>query len=150
MTTLWFDDLEVGMSFDSEPRTISDAEVASFCELSGDFHPLHTDDEFARRSPFGARLVHGAMVLSMATGMRSTLPFVGEPLVAFAEIRSWKFQKPVFIGDTLRAVTIISELTPTSKPGRGIVVQRVEMRNQDDEMVNSGDMVNLIRSRPVD
>ncbi|MDT0203059.1 MaoC/PaaZ C-terminal domain-containing protein [Nocardioides sp. AE5] len=146
--TVWFDDLAEGMEFTSRGRTLTESDVVSFCGVSGDFHPLHVDAVHAAESPFGERLVHGALVLSVATGQRSLLEFLGESLVAFLEIRSWRFVEPVFIGDTVRTTTVVSGLQPTSRPGRGVVVQDVSVRNQRGEVVQEGKMVNLLRSRP--
>ncbi len=147
MSELWFDDLVLGTSWTSAGRTVTEADVVAFCGVSGDFHPLHTDAEYAARSRFGARLVHGALVLSLATGQRGRLPFVGEALVAFLEIRRWEMRAPVHIGDTVRTRTTIADLRPTSDGVRGVVVQRVEVLNQRDEVVHEGEMVNVVRCR---
>lgn len=148
MNELWFEDLSTGRAWTSTGRTLTEADVVAFCGVSGDFHPLHVDAEYAARSPFGARLVHGALVLSVATGQRGQLPFVGEALVAFVEIRSWAMHKPVHIGDTVRTRTTIEEVRATSDAVRGIVVQRVEVLNQRNEVVHDGEMVNVVRTRP--
>lgn len=147
---MWFDDLVEGMSFDSPGRTVTEAAVELFSGVSGDFHPLHIDAQYALQTPFGQRIAHGALVLSMAVGLRSQLPFTGEALVAFAEIRSWRFVLPVFIGDTIRVRTEIAELRLTSRPERGVAVQKVQVRNHRDEVVQEGEMVNLLLVRRAD
>ena len=148
MSELWFDELKRGNGWTSTGRTLTEADLVAFCGVSGDFHPLHVDAEYAARSRFGARLVHGALVLSVATGQRGQLPFVGEALVAFVEIRSWVMRTPVHLGDTVRTRTTIVELRSTSDAARGVVVQRVEVLNQRDEVVHEGEMVNVVRARP--
>lgn len=148
MNDLWFDDLVPGSEWTSTGRTLTEADLVAFCGISGDFHPLHVDAEYAARSRFGARLVHGALVLSVATGQRGQLPFVGEALVAFVEIRSWVMRAPVHLGDTVRTRTTLVELRPTSDGTRGVVVQAVEVLNQRDEVVHRGEMVNVVRTRP--
>ncbi|MBM0126170.1 MaoC/PaaZ C-terminal domain-containing protein [Pimelobacter simplex] len=148
MSDLWFDDLERGAAWTSTGRTLTEADLVAFCGVSGDFHPLHVDAEYAARSRFGRRLVHGALVLSVATGQRGQLPFVGEALVAFVEIRSWVMRAPVHLGETVRTRTTIVELRTTSDATRGVVVQRVEVLNQRDEVVHEGEMVNVVRARP--
>jgi 3-hydroxybutyryl-CoA dehydratase len=149
MSELWFEDLCVGDEWESPGRTMTEADVVGFCGLSGDFHPLHTDAVYAASSPFGARLVHGALVLSVATGQRGVLPFVGPALIAFLEIRSWRFVAPVLIGDTVRTRTVVSDLHLARSGDRGVVVQAVEVRNQRDELVQLGEMTNLLRLRSV-
>lgn len=147
MAELWFDDLALGQTWTSAGRTLTEADVVAFCGISGDFHPLHTDVEHAARSPFGARLVHGALVLSVATGQRSQLPFVGAPLVAFLEVRSWAMRAPVLIGDTVRTRTTLTGLRPASDGRRGVVTQEVEVLNQRGEVVHAGEMVNMLWTR---
>lgn len=147
MSDLWFDDLVAGTVWTSTGRTLTEADLVAFCGVSGDFHPLHVDAEYAARSRFGSRLVHGALVLSVATGQRGQLPFVGEALVAFVEIRSWAMRAPVRLGDTVRTRTTIADLRATSDGVRGVVVQLVEVLNQRDEVVHEGEMVNVVRAR---
>src|SRR3954447_12800197 len=124
MTGLWFDDAEIGMSYQTAARTVTEADLVNFAGVSGDFHELHTDAELMRASPFGERIAHGALILSIVTGLRGRLGIFDAPLIAFAEIRGWRFVKPVLIGDTIRARNETVERRPTSKPDRGILVQR--------------------------
>jgi acyl dehydratase len=145
MTGLWFDDAALGMSFDTAARTVTEADVVNFAGVSGDFHELHTDAELMRSSPFGERIAHGALILSMVTGLRGRLGIFDDTLIAFAEIRRWRFVRPVLIGDTIRARNEIVELRATSKPDRGVMVQRVEVVNQRDEIVQEGEMVNIVK-----
>jgi acyl dehydratase len=144
---LYFDDLAVGDRFVSARRTITEADIVGFAGLSGDFNPLHTDAVFAAEATFGARVAHGALILSVATGLRQQSGLWAGTLKALLEIRSWRFQAPVFPGDTIAAVTIISELRPTASAGQGVVVQRVEVVNQDERVVQAGELVGLVRTR---
>src|SRR4051794_34489401 len=138
MTGLWFDDMAIGMSYDTAARTVTEADVVNFAGVSGDFHELHTDAELMRASPFGERIAHGALILSMVTGLRGQSRTFDGTLIAFAEIRSWRFLKPVLIGDTIRAHNEVVEVRPTSKPDRGLVVQRVTVLNQHGDPVQAG------------
>ncbi|WP_033287630.1 MaoC/PaaZ C-terminal domain-containing protein [Amycolatopsis jejuensis] len=145
---MWFEDFIVGEMFETVARTVTEADVVTFSGLSGDMHPLHTDAEYAKATPFGQRVVHGALVLSLAVGLRGRTGRFDDTLIAFLEIRSWQFRRPVFIGDTVHARNEVVEARASSKPGRGVVVQRVEVVNQEGEVVQSGDMVTLVRQRP--
>jgi len=145
----YFEDMPVGRQWVSQRRTITEADVASFAGLSGDFNPLHVDQVFAEAGPFGKRVVHGLLVLSIATGLRQQSGVFYGVVRAFAEVRSWKFTKPVFIGDTVCAVTTVVEARPTSKPGQGVVEQRVDVVNQHGEIVQTGIFVTIIAARPV-
>ena len=68
---LYFDDLEVGQTFESAGRTITNHDVMTFAGLSGDNNELHTNDEYARNSPFGQRIAHGLLVVAITTGLTS-------------------------------------------------------------------------------
>ena len=144
----FFDDMQVGDRWVSGRRTLTEADVTNFAGCSGDFNPLHVDDVFAASGAFGRRVVHGALVLSVATGLRQQMGIFNGTLKALLEIRSWRFLRPVFIGDTITAVTTVEERTETSKPDQGIVVQRVDVVNQRGETVQSGQLVSLVRCRP--
>lgn len=144
---LYFEDLSVGMKWESSGRTITEADVVNFAGVSGDFNPLHMDDEFARRTLYGKRIAHGALVLSVVTGLRQRMGLFDDTLIGFLEIRSWRFLKPVFIGDTIRAVSEVRELREASKADRGVIVQHVQVRNQRGEIVQEGEFVTLVRRR---
>ena len=140
--------MTVGRQWVTQRRTITEADVSTFAGLSGDFNPLHVDETFAAQGPFGRRVVHGLLVLSIATGLRQQSGVFYGVVRAFAEVKSWRFLKPVFMGDTVMVVTTVVEARPTSKPGQGIVEQRVDVVNQDGEIVQSGIFVTMIAGRP--
>lgn len=144
---LWFDDVRVGLSFATAAQTITESDVVNFAGLSGDHHEVHTNAEMMRDSAFGGRLVHGALVLSLVTGLRSRTGRFDESIIALAEIRSWKFETPVLIGDTVRVHSEVVEVREVSAPGRGIVIERIEVRNQRGETVQHGEMVTMLRRR---
>ncbi|MET9262573.1 MaoC/PaaZ C-terminal domain-containing protein [Amycolatopsis sp. NPDC004079] len=143
----WFEDLPAGHAFETPARTVTETDLVAFSGLSWDVHALHTDAEHARATPFGERIAHGALVLSMAVGLRARTGYFDDTLLAFLEIRSWQFLAPVRIGDTIRVRNEVTEARRTSNPSRGVVVQRVEVVNQDDTVVQAGEMVSLMRCR---
>jgi acyl dehydratase len=144
---LHFEDVEVGFRFETPRRTVTEADLVAFAGLSGDFNPLHTDAVFAADSIYGERIAHGALVLSLATGLRQRVGLFDGTLMGLLEIRSWRFKAPVLIGDTIRIANEVTELRPTSKPDRGIMVQRVEVIKQDDTVAAEGELVLLLRRR---
>jgi len=144
---LLFEDLAVGMRFDTPGRTITEADLVNFAGVSGDYNPLHTDEEFARTTLFGRRVAHGTLVLSLTAGLRQRTGVFEGTLLALLEIRSWRFLKPVFIGDTVRVTTTIQDVRETSNSERGVVVQHIDVVNQRGETVQQGELVSLIRRR---
>lgn len=147
MTALTFDDLELGFRFETASRTVTEADIVAFCGVSGDFNPLHTDALFAAGTPYGERIAHGALVLSLATGLRQRTGLFDGTLLGLLEIRTWTFRAPVRIGDTIRVVNEVIELRETSSPGRGIVVQRVDVLNQLADVVQTGEFVLMVARR---
>jgi acyl dehydratase len=143
----YYEDLKIGMKFPTPRRTITEADLMNFAGVSGDYNRLHTDEEFARTTIFGRRVAHGTLVLSISQGLRQRAGVFEGTLMALLEIRSWRFLKPVFIGDTVGVETEVADLRETSQPDRGVVVQRVRIRNQREEIVQEGELVSLIRRR---
>ncbi len=144
---LYFEDLAEGVAFETGRRTVTEADVVNFAGVSGDFNPLHVDAVHAATTPFGRQVAHGLLVLSMVSGLRQRTGVFDGSLVAFLEIRSWRFLRPVFPGDTIRARAEVVQRRETKDPARGVVVQRVEVFNQRDEVVQSGELVLLVRRR---
>jgi acyl dehydratase len=144
---LYFQDVEVGFRFETPRRTVTEADLVNFAGVSGDFNPLHSDKLFAEQSLYGERIAQGTLVLSIVTGLRQRAGLFDGTLMGFLEIRRWRFLVPVRIGDTIRVVNEITELRETSKPDRGIMVQRVDVLNQDETVVQSGEFVTMLRRR---
>ena len=91
------EDLHIGRSAEIV-RLVDDATVRAFAEVSGDFNPLHMDEDYARRTPFRGRIAHGALIASFISGvLGNELPGPGAIFVGM-DIR---FQRPVRIGDTV-------------------------------------------------
>ena len=144
----FFEDLELGQSWRTASRTITEADVTSFAGISGDFNPIHVDAEHAASTEFGERVVHGALVLAVATGLRQQQGAFRGSLKAWVGMREWRFQAPVRFGDTIHVVTEIVGRRETSDPSTGLVEQEVQVRNQLHDLVASGIFVTLMHRRP--
>jgi acyl dehydratase len=138
------------MRFETPRRTVTEADLVHFAGVSGDFNPLHMDEVFAKTTMFGRRVAHGTLVLAISQGLRQSSGDFHGTLMALLEIRAWRFLKPVFIGDTVGVTTEVGELRQTSRPDRGVFVQRVQVTNQRGEVVQEGELVSLIRRRSSD
>lgn len=147
METKYFEDFRVGEVFRNPSRTATDSHFALFAAITGDAHPIHYDDEYAKRTIFSRRVAHGLLVTSMgALGASNLSPLLEESMVAFLE-QSSRFVRPVFIGDTLSPEFEVVELV--SKGDRGLMRLRVVIRNQRGETVLEGHHLYLLKSRPV-
>ena len=131
----YFEEFAPGDRFVSGGHTVSEAEVYSFAGLTGDYNPLHVNEEYAKTATvFKTRVAHGLFGVALAAGMVYQLGINEGTTMALLETTE-QFKAPLFIGDTVHAVVIVDETRPTSKPDRGIVKMQVELRNQRDELV---------------
>jgi acyl dehydratase len=142
----WFSEFEVGQEFTSMGRTITEADVVSFAGISGDFNPLHTDQSFAEKTPFGQRIAHGMLSASISTGLGQTLGiFEGTTLALMSQVFTYK--APVFFGDTIRLRLTVDSVKASSKGGKGTVVFSSDILKQDDTVVVAGSWTVLFRDR---
>jgi acyl dehydratase len=141
----YFEEFEIGDTFVTPRRTITETDLIQFAGMSGDYNPIHTDHVYAADSPYGQPVVYGLLVLSVVTGLTARLGIFDGTIIAMLGIDNWKFAGPVFVGDTIHVrMTIISK-RETSRPDRGIMVRGYEVLNQRDEVVQTGSMTLMIR-----
>ncbi|HLF02784.1 MAG TPA: MaoC/PaaZ C-terminal domain-containing protein [Anaerolineales bacterium] len=134
---LTFDQFNIGDTFVSQARTVTEADVVAFAGLSGDFNPLHTDEEFGKTTPFGARIAHGMLVAAMASGMANwTGVFDGTTLALMEQIIQYKGVTK--FGDTVHLELKVLDKRETSKPDRGVVAFETHVRNQEGKAVIEG------------
>jgi 3-hydroxybutyryl-CoA dehydratase len=143
---MYFEEFEIGTEVTSPSRTITEADVVAFAGLSGDYTQLHTDAEFAKGTPFGQRIAHGVLVLSIATGLAARLGFIEGTALAFREL-ACKFSLPVFFGDTIHMRARCKELKPMPRLGGGLVVFDMWVINQEGKTVQKGEWHILMASK---
>ena len=142
----YFSEFTVGDAFTSVGRTITEADVVNFAGISGDYNPLHTDQTFAEKTPFGRRIAHGMLSASISTGLGQTLGiFEGTTLALVGQ--TFEDKGPVFFGDTIRLRLTAETVTPSAKGGKGVVVFRADILKQDDSVVITGTWTVLFRDR---
>jgi 3-hydroxybutyryl-CoA dehydratase len=126
-----FEALEVGQEFVSRARTVTEADVVGFASLTGDWHPQHSDAQWAEASPFGERIAHGLLVVSLAAGL---VPFDPGRVVALRQVSQATFKRPVRFGDTIHVEGRIADLGPAGERA-GLVTFGWSVVNQDDRVV---------------
>ena len=144
----FFEDLVVGERIVTPARTITEADVVAFAQLTGDWNPIHTDVEFAKTTPYGQRLAHGLLGLSYAVGLLDRTGAFSGSVIANLGIDEWKYPKPLFIGDTIRVIVTVTETRLASDGKRGIVGRTFTVLNQRDEVVQEGRSPVMVRLRP--
>ena len=106
----FFEDFTVEAVFESRGRTITEADIVNFAGLSGDFVEIHINEEHARKSSYGRRIAHGALIFSISTGLMTQMNLLSETVIAFYGIDRLRFTRPVFIGDTVRVRKKVTEM----------------------------------------
>ena len=118
-------------------KTVSDKDVKQFAKLVGDNNPIHIDDEFAKNTQFGKRIVHGmfgASLISAVLGMK--LPGPGVIYLS----QSLQFTAPVFIGDKITAQVIVVKI----REDKPIITMETNCINQNDEIVIKGEAILMV------
>ena len=136
----YFDDVEVGEKITSRGRTITESDIVEFAKFSGDWFSLHTDVEYAKGSMFGARIAHGLLVLSVASGL---IPPKAPYTIAFYGMDRIRFINPSRIGDTIHVEIEVIEKEERNDQS-GVVTYRQTIKNQRDEDVAAGIMKVLL------
>lgn len=144
---LYFEELTLGQEITSPARTITESDVVQFAGLSGDYNPLHTDAEFAKATPFGQRIAHGLLGLSVASGLAARAGFIEGTALAFTGL-TWKFKSPVLFGDTIHMIARVNKLRALPSMGGGMAVFEITLRNQRGETVQEGEWTLLMKGRP--
>ena len=128
-----YDQLQIGEEA-SFSKTITETDVYLFAGISGDFNPLHLNEEFARLTPFKTRIAHGALPQSLiASVLGMILPGLGTIAV---EIRC-RFKAPTFFGDTVTAKARVAEKLEDKRWVRMLLT----WTNQRDEIIAEGEAV---------
>lgn len=147
---LYFEEFEVGRKVMTPGRTVTESDVVTFAGLSGDFNQIHVDAEYAARGPFGQRVAHGILGLSIASGLAVQTGILEGTVLAFREINEWKFSRPLYLGDTIHVVMEVRDSKPMPRLGGGLVVISLDVINQHGETVMKGVWSTLVISRPKD
>jgi acyl dehydratase len=142
---LYFDDVEVGQEWESLGRTLTETDIVNFAGLSGDFNPIHVDHEFARNTAFRRPIAHGLLGLSLGSGLIVSSPPMRT--LAFLEIRNWQFKGPIFIGDTIRALSKVLEKEARARGRRGLITWQRRLINQEGKVVQEGITLTLVEAR---
>jgi 3-hydroxybutyryl-CoA dehydratase len=144
---MWFEEFEVGQQIITPGRTITEGDIVSFAALSGDYNQIHTNAEFSRKTPFGQRVAHGLLGLSIASGLAMRTGILEGTVIAFREINNWKFINPVFIGDTIHAELNILEKKPIPRLKGGSLTIEIVVKNHRDEVTMKGTWTALVASK---
>jgi len=143
-----FEDFEVGQTFESVGRTVTESDFVFHSMFAGDWTELHTNKHYAEEEYFGERVAHGPMTFVLATGFVYRCGFLERTVLAFLGMNYMDIPAPVAQDDTISLDMEVTEKSEvSSRDDSGKVVIDTEMTNQDDETVFQGDMIFLVQRR---
>lgn len=148
MTGLYWEEWEIGAEFESAARTVTETDIVMFAALSGDYNPLHTNEEYCKQTQFGTRIAHGPLVYAIAAGLLFQLHLYDDTIIAFLGFDSLKFTNPVKAGDTIHARIKVLERRETSRPDRGVMKRQLQVLNQRGEIVQDAIQAFLLKRKP--
>ena len=137
---LYLDDYTVGEVMASPARTVTEAVIVNFAAFTGDWHPLHTDVEYAAGTPFKGRIAHGMLTLSIGMALPFRLgpysSYLPKSFIAFYGMEEVRFTAPTRIGDTIHCEVEVIDITDKGND-KGILTVRNLIKNQRGETVVS-------------
>jgi 3-hydroxybutyryl-CoA dehydratase len=149
-TGYYFEEFEVGQRITTPGRTVTEADVVGYAGLSGDYNSIHTDAVYATSGQFGQRVAHGLLGLSIASGLAVRTGILEGTVLAFREIRGWKFSRPIYLGDTIHVEIEVASTKAMNRLGGGLVELEMNVLNQDDQSVMRGSWLVLVESEPAE
>ena len=143
---MYFDDLKIGMMVDIAPAVIEKEKMMAFA-LDYDNIPLHTDEEYAKTTPFGKLIAPGVMSFMSVWAKYLEVDFFGEELLAGKSTKI-EWLKPVFADDVLTGKATISNLVKRSARN-GLIEITIEAYNQDGVLVLTDVTEAIVKCKPV-
>jgi len=149
MAGLYYDEFKVGQVFEHAlTRTVTEMDNVMFCALTHNPQPLHLDEEFAKGTEFGQRIVNSLFTLGLVIGVSVNDTTLGTT-IANLGMTDVVFPKPVFHGDTIRSITTVLEKRDSkSRPDAGIVTFEHKGVNQRGEVIAQCKRQAFMRKRP--
>ena len=145
---MYWEEWEIGAEFESPARTVTEADIVMFAGLSGDYNPLHVNEEYCKTTIFGTRIAHGPLVYAITAGLLFQLHLYDDTLIAFLGFENLKFTGPVKAGDTIHAKIKVLEKRETSRPDRGVMKRELRVFNQRGEVVQEAIQNFLLKRKP--
>lgn len=146
----FFEDCRIGDKTRSQGRTVTETDIVLFAAFTGDWFAIHTDAEYAKQSPFGERIAHGMLVLTVGSALifrPGEVTLFPKSTIALYEVEKVRFVAPAKIGDTIHTEGEIVRTTELDQT-RGMVAIRGEIKNQGNDLLASFTLRVLVGRRP--
>jgi acyl dehydratase len=143
----FWEDFSLGNVIKTDAITVTETHVVNFASFTGDYYPLHMDEEYAKNTSFGSRIAHGPLIFSIAVGLVSKANIFGNSIIAFLGLNNMFLKAPVRFGDTIYVKAEVIDKRETSKREKGITVMKYTVFNQHDEIVLTTEMNFMMRRK---
>lgn len=141
---LYLSEFNVGDTFTTLSRTVTETDVVLFAGITGDNNPIHTDKVYAESLPFQSRIAHGLLGAGIATGLWGRMGLVDGSAIA-ALSTEWRFVGAIKLGDTIHCEVKVADIKRSkSKPDRGIMNIEYTILNQDNQVCQKGSMATML------
>lgn len=145
---IWYEDFTPGRVLRGGVRRIALADIDAWAALTGERHPVHMDEAFARAAGFRGRIAHGLFGLALIEGLKAELGCFERSVVASLGWDRVRFHAPLEPGDEVRLELELVEKRTSSRPGRGVATERGRLLKADGTLVTSGDHAVVLLMRP--
>lgn len=141
-----FDQIEIGERFVTRGRTVTETDIVSWCGLTGDWHVLHTDAQYAARSRFGQRIAPGLLICAIGAGLG--VPPDAPAVIANYGLDRLRFLAPTMIGDTVHLEAEVSGKRVKREGTDGVLTIAWNVIKQDGTTVLASDLNILMAYAP--
>jgi len=145
---IWFEDFEPGAVLTSPERLITVADIDRWAALTGENHPVHMDEDFARAAGFLGRICHGLFSLALVEGLKAQIGVFDRSVTASLSWTDVRFLAPLYPGERIRLRLELVSKRATRTPGRGLATERGTLLKADGTEVVTGEHVVFLLNRP--
>ena len=131
----YWEDFPLGGKMRTTEVTVTEAHLVNWGCLTGDWYPLHFNEEYAKTTVFKGRIAHGPLTLALAIGLVGMTGYLGTSVIAWLGVGNMRLPAPVRIGDTIHVETEVIDKKETKKAEQGVTTIRYTIKNQRDEEV---------------
>ncbi|SDJ16647.1 MaoC family dehydratase [Salipiger marinus] len=146
--SLYYEDVTTGSRHVTPEHEITTADIAAFCRLTRDFHPLHTDDAYARAQGFPGIIAHGLYGLALMEGLKTELRLYEESSIASLGWNEVRFVRPILAGDVVRVEMEFTAKRQSGSRPAGIITEAVRLLRGEEDLLISAEHISLIRLAP--
>jgi len=147
MSKIHYEDCQVGDQALTPGRTITETDVVQFAGLTGDWTRIHTDEEFARATPYGGRVAHGMLVLSVGSALLLRAGLLPEATLALYGVEKVRFLLPTRLGDTIRTEGEVTAMRALDAE-RGLMTVAGRVVSQEGRALATFTMRAVVGRRP--